>query len=276
MKCPSCGNENPAETKFCGFCGAKLSPESSAQQSNTAYQNFKPEYPQPHNEPFFKQTWFIILSLIVFFPVGLVLMWSFKKEWKTTVKIIVTAGIVLLFIIGLAVGGGENDSDSDTDSSSIVTTSVQTTVEETSTTVESTTVTTVEETTTTQTKKATESTTVELTEAPTEATTVPVPTEDPNVTIGMKNALKTAQSYLSFSAFSYTGLIEQLEYEKYSVEEATYAADNCGADWNEQAAKCAQSYIDFTSFSRDGLIDQLIYEGFTQEQAEYGAQAVGY
>lgn len=165
MKCPSCGNENPAETKFCGFCGAKLSPESSAQQSNTAYQNFKPEYPQPHNEPFFKQTWFIILSLIVFFPVGLVLMWSFKKEWKTTVKIIVTAGIVLLFIIGLAVGGGENDSDSDTDSSSIVTTSVQTTVEETSTTVESTTVTTVEETTTT----TTTTTSIETTEATTSA-----------------------------------------------------------------------------------------------------------
>lgn len=71
-------------------------------------------------------------------------------------------------------------------------------------------------------------------------------------------------------------MIDQLEYEKYSVEEATYAADNCGADWNEQAAKCAQNYIDLTSFSRDGLIDQLIYEGFTQEQAEYGAQAVGY
>lgn len=37
--------------------------------------------------------------------------------------------------------------------------------------------------------------------------------------------------------FSYTGLIEQLEYEQYSHDDAVYAADNCGADWNEQAAK---------------------------------------
>ena len=76
--------------------------------------------------------------------------------------------------------------------------------------------------------------------------------------------------------FSYSGLIEQLEYEGYSTEDATYAADNCGADWNEQAALSAEDYLDIMSFSRDGLIEQLVYEGFTQEQAEYGASAVGY
>lgn len=48
-------------------------------------------------------------------------------------------------------------------------------------------------------------------------------------------------------------------------------ADNCGADWNEQAAKCAKSYLDSMSFSRDELISQLEYEGFTRAQAEYGA-----
>lgn len=97
-----------------------------------------------------------------------------------------------------------------------------------------------------------------------------------DVSIGQRNALSTAQSYLKVLPFSYTGLIEQLEYEGYSTEEATYGADNCGADWNEQAAKCAQNYIDVMSFSRQGLIDQLIYEGYTSEQAEYGVSAVGY
>lgn len=67
-----------------------------------------------------------------------------------------------------------------------------------------------------------------------------------------------------------------MEYEGFSNEAATYAADNCGADWNEQAAQKAQDYMDFSSFSRSGLIDQLLYEGFTQEQAEYGVSAVGY
>lgn len=72
------------------------------------------------------------------------------------------------------------------------------------------------------------------------------------------------------------GLIEQLLYEKYTQEEAVYAADNCGADWFEQAAKCAQSYMEYSSFSRQDLLDQLLYEGFTQEQAEYGVQSAGY
>lgn len=96
------------------------------------------------------------------------------------------------------------------------------------------------------------------------------------VTLGQKNALSSAKSYLNVSAFSYNGLKEQLKYEGYSDEEATYAVDNCGADWNEQASKSAKSYMNISSFSKSGLIDQLKYEGFTAEQAEYGASAVGY
>ncbi len=97
-----------------------------------------------------------------------------------------------------------------------------------------------------------------------------------SITMGQKNALKSAKSYLDYSGFSYSGLIDQLEYEGYTTEEATYAADNCGADWNEQAARTAQSYLDYSSFSRSSLIEQLEYEGFTPEQAEYGVTAVGY
>lgn len=95
-------------------------------------------------------------------------------------------------------------------------------------------------------------------------------------TVGQRNAISKAKSYLNYTAFSYSGLIGQLEYEGFSTEEATYGVDNCGADWNEQAAKKAQDYLDYTSFSRSALIDQLLYEGFTAEQAEYGVSAVGY
>jgi hypothetical protein len=100
--------------------------------------------------------------------------------------------------------------------------------------------------------------------------------ETDKTTTGERNALRSALDYLDYSAFSYSGLIEQLEYEGYSNEEAVYAVDNCGADWNEQAALSAQSYIDYSAFSRTGLIEQLEYEGFTREQAEYGVAAVGY
>ncbi|MDO4633177.1 MAG: Ltp family lipoprotein [Eubacteriales bacterium] len=97
-----------------------------------------------------------------------------------------------------------------------------------------------------------------------------------DITLGMKNALSKANRYLELMSFSYSGLIDQLEYAGFTKEEATYAADNCGADWNEQAAKKAKSYLEISAMSRSRLIEQLEYTGFTTEQAEYGAAAVGY
>ena len=97
-----------------------------------------------------------------------------------------------------------------------------------------------------------------------------------DVPTGMKNALRSANDYLKYTAFSRSKLIDQLEYEGFTTAEATYAVDICGADWNEQAAKKAQDYLDYKAFSRSELIGQLEYEGFTSEQALYGVSAVGY
>jgi len=94
-------------------------------------------------------------------------------------------------------------------------------------------------------------------------------------TVSQKNAVRSAKSYLGYSAFSYTGLIKQLEYEKFSHTDAVYGADNSGADWFEQAAKAAKAYMEYSAFSRGSLIEQLKYEGYTQAQAEHGANAVG-
>ncbi|MCI1664814.1 MAG: Ltp family lipoprotein [Atopobiaceae bacterium] len=94
-------------------------------------------------------------------------------------------------------------------------------------------------------------------------------------TKAQSNALNKAQTYLNVMAFSHDGLIDQLEYDKFSEEDATWAADNCGADWNEQAAKKAESYLNFSSFSHDGLVDQLEYDKFTPDEAEYGVTQVG-
>ncbi len=94
-------------------------------------------------------------------------------------------------------------------------------------------------------------------------------------TQGELNALSKAQGYLRSSSFSYSGLIKQLEYEGFTVEEATYGADNCGADWNEQALNKAKSYLFSQAFSYSGLIDQLEFEGFTTEEATYGVDNCG-
>ncbi|MCQ2513106.1 MAG: Ltp family lipoprotein [Lachnospiraceae bacterium] len=95
-------------------------------------------------------------------------------------------------------------------------------------------------------------------------------------TTSQKEALESAHDYITYLAFSYTGLIEQLEWEGFSEQDATYAADNCGADWYEQAAKCAKSYLDSLALSKEELMEQLEYEGFTYDQAVYGVTSVGY
>lgn len=99
--------------------------------------------------------------------------------------------------------------------------------------------------------------------------------EGPTMTREQENALRSADDYISFSAFSKTGLIEQLEFEGYSKEDATFAVNNLRVNWKEQAAKSAEDYLSMSGFSRSGLIEQLEFEGFTREQAEYGVTQAG-
>ncbi|MCR4278968.1 MAG: Ltp family lipoprotein [bacterium] len=119
------------------------------------------------------------------------------------------------------------------------------------------------------------------TPAKTETKTTPAPTSTPtpaptsSETVSQKNAVAKAKSYLNYTAFSYGGLVAQLEYDQFSHADAVYGADNSSANWNEQAAKKAKAYMEYSAFSRGSLIDQLKYDQFTQAQAEYGANAVG-
>ena len=87
--------------------------------------------------------------------------------------------------------------------------------------------------------------------------------------------MRKAEQYLDYTAFSRQGLIQQLEFDDFSTEDATFAVDHITVDWNEQAAKKAEDYLGYTSFSRGGLIDQLEFDGFTPAQAEYGVAATG-
>lgn len=85
-----------------------------------------------------------------------------------------------------------------------------------------------------------------------------------------------ADSYLSSMPFSYSGLIEQLEFEGFSYSDAKFAADNCGANWYFQAELMAESHINTMSFSHSGLVEQLQHEGFSYDQAVHGVQSVGF
>jgi hypothetical protein len=103
----------------------------------------------------------------------------------------------------------------------------------------------------------------------------------PPMTASQVQAIGSAESYLSFTAFSRKGLIHQLSSdagEGFSVKDATFAVDHITVDWNEQAAKSALSYLSMEHFSRKGLIHQLesaYGEQFTHAQAVYGVTKAG-
>lgn len=104
---------------------------------------------------------------------------------------------------------------------------------------------------------------------------------DSSVTVSQKQALTAAKQYLDMMGFSYQGLIDQLSSpygSGFSVEDATWAVNNCGADWDQEALRAAKSYLDMKGFSYQGLIDQLSSdygEKFTVDQATYAADNCG-
>jgi hypothetical protein len=108
-----------------------------------------------------------------------------------------------------------------------------------------------------------------------EAQAAPVDPALPLSPASQQNALRSAKEYLAMTGYSHDGLMKQLEYEHFSEEDAEYAADNVGADWNQQAAKSAKEYLAMTGYSHDGLVQQLEYEGYTAAQSEYGVTAAG-
>lgn len=99
--------------------------------------------------------------------------------------------------------------------------------------------------------------------------------EQPEMSISQEQAVRKAEDYINLTAFSKKGLIDQLEFEGFSNEDATYGVENIEVNWNEQAAKKAKEYLDLTPFSRNGLIEQLEFEGFSAEEATHGVNEVG-
>lgn len=212
-----------------------------------------------------KKKWYqgnlgIIILLILFFPVGLYLMWK-HANWNKTAKWVVT-GIFAFFILGNAINGNNSPSTPSTIQNSAPTASPVTEV-------------------VTQPETSNEpEQAVEPSKAPVKAATTPTPQTQQSApaqsaSVSQQNAVRKAKSYLSYSGFSRDGLVAQLEFEKFSHEDAVYGADNSGGNWNEEAAQKAKSYMDMMGYSRDGLIEQLLFEKFTQAQAEYGANTVG-
>lgn len=226
-------------------------PESDVASEKASY-NPQPENagyrtyyipPESQKESVTKSTWFIILFLIIFWPLGLFFMWRAKKFSKVA-RIIITVVIGLLFVLSTAsviysfntstlydelydeLYDYDYDYDYDDD---VWDDSYDSDYNSSYSTV-----------------------------------------------IDGRTASEAVENYLNVLNFSRQGLIEQLEYEGYSTSEATAAVDAYNVDWNQQAAGSASTYISiYPDFTRSELIEQLEYEGYTSSQAAYAADSVG-
>jgi Host cell surface-exposed lipoprotein len=96
-----------------------------------------------------------------------------------------------------------------------------------------------------------------------------------------KSAIRAAKNYLSISAFSKLGLIQQLSSsagDGYPHKVAVAAVDSLKVNWNTEAVKAAKNYLKISAFSCSGLIQQLdssAGDQYTVAQATYGAKKAG-
>ena len=93
-----------------------------------------------------------------------------------------------------------------------------------------------------------------------------------------KAALHKAKSYINSTSRGYSRscIIERLEDAGFSYNEAQFGADNCGADWNQEAAFQAGIYIRiYPNLTFTEMLESLEYDGFTYNEAVYGAYANG-
>lgn len=96
-----------------------------------------------------------------------------------------------------------------------------------------------------------------------------------------QSAVAAAKQYLSISAFSRQGLIDQLDSPDgggYPVNVATVAVDSLTVNWDTEAVEAAKAYLAISPFSCAALIQQLDSPDggqFTVAQATYGADHAG-
>ena len=79
MICPNCGAEVLGGSK-CPECGAQFDVSDSIVEVEPV------EVMKP---PFYQRSWFIVLALIIFWPLGVFLMWKYSR-CSVVIKIIVT------------------------------------------------------------------------------------------------------------------------------------------------------------------------------------------
>ena len=62
----------------------------------------------------------------------------------------------------------------------------------------------------------------------------------------------------------------------FTEEQAVYGADNCQADWNEEALNAAKGYRRVLDLDYQGVKQQLEFNDYTAEQVQYALTNIGW
>ena len=201
---------------------------------------------QQERQSWYQKSWFIILTLLFIFPLGLFLMWRYA-HWKNWLKLtvssvyIISLVLTLLFQVSLL-----NENKTNQIEHANMEKSTQTDKQNS--------------------VNLKQNTKDQNNNANDEAAS---PTSEQNA------AIAQAKSYANTLPISKKSLYKQLtsEYgEKYPADIAQYAVDHISVDYKMNALRLAKSYVKNINISNQALYDQLVSEngeGFTPEEAQY-------
>ena len=282
--CKFCGEEIDSECIVCPKCGRQIKLKKVEKEEKKSTKRS-----EPVKNEFYKEIWFMWVTLVLFSPVGIFIMWKFHPELKKNFKIIVSIVFAIFFLLVIT-SSGSSESGTSTDSTNsknnpivkknpveIIDFSTMTKADIDSWCSEKKVkciYSTEYSDTVAKDKFISQSVTAGKKIYEGESITIKYSLgKEP--TIEMRNALKKAESYSSLMHMSKRGIYDQLtsEYgEGFDAASAQYAIDNLKADYNANALAKAKSYRDTMSMSKNAIYEQLISEygeKFTASEAQY-------
>ena len=96
----------------------------------------------------------------------------------------------------------------------------------------------------------------------------------PQLTSAQEAALESARYRIDAEGVSKVALIQHMTADGYTRANATFAANNVGADWKAEAVEQAENRLDAEEYSRRSLAEHLGSDGFTPAEVEYAVSKV--
>lgn len=276
--CKYCGKKIPSDSVVCPKCGRQVNFEKAKKTNPEKENNNKIK----EEQKFYEQKWFMWLMLILFGPVGILLMWKFHPELKKNTKIILTIIFALLFIIIITGMNDEETNNNNSDSKSMFEeievidfkSLKRSEIESWCKSNEMSCNFTEEYSDTIKKSAFIRQEPLAKEKVYKKSTIKIVYSLGKKPSIEYLNALEKAKTYAETLYMSKKAIYKQLtsEYgEQFSNDAATYAINNLKVNWKENALVKAKTYSDM-NMSKKAIYEQLVSEygeQFTSSEAQY-------